>query len=158
MPSPLLRKKKNDVTTFDPVSAEVWAAGAIATAKIFETLDLMKLNTGYKIKAIEFSGELSKTVALTPCARSKGARTKPRTQWSFADYTTAVRVCKELHRTILAIREHVRVGQLSLFDETCESAAQAIVAFMGKIEPYAKLVKRERTYERISGNESGRRG
>lgn len=159
MPAPLLRKKPStQLDMFDPVSAAAWAAGAKATAAVISLVDLLKLNPAYRQVAQDLTVQLEAATALTPCAVKSEARTKPRKQWNFQDYILAVQVCEGLRSVIVDGCDCVTRGIFSLFDTTRETAAQAVIAFVDSIEAYGKLVKRERAYERISGNESLRRG
>lgn len=159
MPAPLLRKKpSSEPETFDPVSAAAWAAGAKATAAVIGLVDLLALNPNHKQVAKDLTAQLETAAALTPCAVKSDARTKPRKRWSFQDYLLTVRVCEALRDIVVDGVQCVPPGSFSLFDSTREEAAQAVVAFVEQIEAYAKLVGRERAYERLSGEKSLRRG
>ena len=153
----LLRKKPNVVETFDPVSASTWAAGAKATAATVSVVDLLAISHSHKKLAKDLTGQLEAATALTPCAVKSGARTSPKRSWSFDDYILAVKVCQALRVIILESADRVPHGAFSLLDITRETAANEIRTFAEEVETYAKLVKRERSYERISGNKSARR-
>jgi len=158
MPAPLLRKKPGTQTDmFDPTSAATWAAGAKATAAIVSMIDLLKLNPNHAQTARDIATQLKAATALTPCALTRDARTKPYRQWGFSDYVLAVKVYEALRDVFAEGVKRVPPG-FDLFDSTREAAAQDIIAFAESIEVYAKLVKRERAYERLSGERSGRRG
>ena len=158
MPAPLLRKKPSEPKPFDPVSASTWAAGAKATADVIAVLELLKLNPVHAKTATVLLVQLDAATALTPCA-VQGARIKPRWQWNFAEYLLAVRVCEALRSIIVDGVASVPVPSgLGLYDTTRDTAIQSTVLFVEQIEAYAKLVKRERAYERISGEKSLRRG
>jgi len=160
MPAPLLRKKPSaQLDMFDPVSAAAWAAGAKATAAVLALVDLLRMSPAYHHEATELYTQLEAATALTPCAIKSEARTKPCKQWGFDDYILTVRVCEGLRSVVVdGCDGMVPQGTFGLLDASREAAAQAIVAFIDPIEAYGKLVKRERAYERISGNESLRRG
>lgn len=159
MPAPLIRKKPStQIDMFDPISATAWAAGARATAAVVAVIDLLALSNAYSRLAKTLASQIEAATALSPCAIKSEARTKPRKQWSFQDYILAVQVCEGLRSVIVDGCDQVPHGQLGLFDVTRDAAAQATIAFVGTIEAYAKLVRRERAMERLSGDESLRRG
>ena len=159
MPTPLLRKKPADkAVTYDPVSAAAWAAGAKATAAVIDLIDLLKLNPTHAKTAKTLTEQLEAATALTPCAIKKEARTQPKRSWSFQDYLLTVRVCEALRTVVVDGVDCVPRGTFDLFDQTRERAAQAVIAFIDPIDAYCTLVKRERAYERLSGNQSLRRG
>jgi hypothetical protein len=159
MPAPLLRKKPSaQLDMFDPVSAAAWSAGATATAAVVAVVDLLALSHAHSKLAKDLTAQLEAATALTPCAVKREARTKPRKRWGFQDYILTVQVCEGLRSVIVDGCDQIPQGQFALFDATRETAAQAIIAFIDPIEAYAKLVKRERAMERLSGNESLRRG
>lgn len=153
----LLRKKPNVVKVLDPVSASAWAAGAKATAATVSVIDLLAISHSHKKLAKDLTGQLEAATTLTPCAVKSGARTSPKKAWSFDDYILTVKVCEALRLVILESVERVPCGVFSLLDTTRETAANEIRTFAEEVETYAKLVKRERSYERISGNKSTRR-
>jgi hypothetical protein len=158
MPAPLLRKKPDKGVTYDPVSAEAWAAGATATAAVVDLLDLLRLNPTHAATAALLTQQLDAAAALTPCALKKDGRTQPRQKWSFQDYLLTVGLCASLRSIVVDGVDCVPRGTFAPFDATRERAAQAVIAFVDKIDNYATLVKRERAYERLSGNQSLRRG
>lgn len=159
MPAPLLRKKPSSKPeTFDPVSTTAWAAGAKATAAVIGLVDLLALNPKHKQVANDLTAQLEAAVALTPCAVKSDARTKLLKRWSFQDYLLTVRVCEALRDIVVDGVQCVPPGAFGLFDATREEAAQTVVTFIEQIEAYEKLVKRERAYERLSGEKSLRRG
>jgi hypothetical protein len=158
MPAPLLRKKPSaQLDMFDPVSAAAWAAGAKATASVVAVIDLLWLNPVCNQAAHDLTKQLEAAVVLTPCGLKKEARTKPPKAWGYEDYILAVRVCDALRTVVMDGCAFVPQGQFALFDQARETATQETISFVGAIEAYAKLVKRERAMERISGNASARR-
>lgn len=160
MPAPLLRKKPSaQLDMFDPISAAAWAAGAKATAAVLALIDILRMSPAYHHEATELYTQLEAAAALTPCAIKSEARTKPCKQWGYQDYILTVRVCEALRSIVVdGLCSEVPPGTFRLFDTTRETAAQAVIAFVDPIEAYAKLVRRERAMERISGDESLRRG
>lgn len=154
----LFRKTKAVVEEFDPVSAATWAAGARATAKVLELLDLLKMSAAYGHKATPLFEKLDKVTAFTPCARTRDTRTKPRRTWTFQEYLQTVKVGETLREIVVDGVDFVPLGEFSLFDTMRNDAATAIIAYVEEIEKYTTLVKRERSMERLSGTESLRRG
>lgn len=156
MPAPLLRKKKTE-KTYDPVSAEVWAAAARATACVVEVFEIIAINGKYGDRYKPLCDQLAAATALTPCAQVKEVRTQPGAEWTFDDYLMAVRVAQTLREIVITGVDFVPTGEFSLFDALREKAANAIIDFNATIETYTKLVKRERAMERLSGRKSRRR-
>ncbi len=156
MPAPLLRKKKTE-RPYDPVSAEVWAAGARATAALIEVIDLIAISQKYSGHHKPLRAQLAAAVTLTPCAQEREARTRPAFEWTFNDYLSAVRVAQALREIVVTGVDFVPTGEFGLFDTLREKAAKAIIDFNATIENYTKLVKRDRAMERLSGQKSLRR-
>lgn len=156
MPAPLLRKKKTE-KIYDPVSAEVWAAGASATALVVELFEMIGVSHKYGDRYKPLCDQLAAATALTPCAQAKEVRTQPPKMWSFNDYLSAVNVAQALREIVVTGVDFVPAGEFAPFDALRDKAATAILDFNTKIETYTKLVRRDRAMERLSGEKSLRR-
>jgi hypothetical protein len=133
----LLRQKTPPAP--DPMTAAVWAAAIEAATKISAVLDATPSSD-------ERRARLHGATALTPSAVLQAARTKPPMETSFNDYLAAVRVSEALAEVL---------GQ-----PTTDAAPQwgeAVVALSllsDEVAKYAVHVRRARTVERLSGNDS----
>lgn len=157
----ILRKKKPEgakESPLDPMSASAWALGAIATARVVELIDLLKISIKHGSAAAALREQLGAATALTPCALVQDARTTPRRAWSYQDYLLIVQVCTALRKIVVDDVDFVPPGEFGLFDTVRENAANAVIAFSKEVEKYTKLIKRERAMERLSGEKSQRRG
>lgn len=156
MPASLLRKKKTE-KVYDPVSAEVWAAGAKTMARVVELVSLVQVSARHAPRYKPLREELARLSRLTPCSTEPLARTQPKKEWSFDDYLTASRVVTALERIVVTDVDFVKHGEFKLFDDMRAEALLQVIEFHKTVEKYATLVKRERAAERLSGNKSGRR-
>lgn len=150
-------KKTATQAVVDETSASAWKALLEAA----QAVDAMVWRaegqgSGCEVQAATMRQHLTKVTRLTPASTVESARSAVPPKWSFMDYKKAATVCVELRLIVLEMSSKL-VGICPEMDKVRGDALLSVVASTEALGPYTELCKRERSFERLVGDESDRR-